>query len=185
MHISIILATVPCIRPWLIDFESGCLKAPTRVSRESRCPTQAPKLAPLLPIALPPFTSDDPIASTPGSVGHRKRVEAWPVQMWATQEADERATIRTVKHDPEYVREAARRRSLDSASSKGISWTKTFSVNIEDTKQQSAKQPSELLRERSTIRKMSYQPGLEDFGKLLGALPKAKHSPRIGSVESV
>lgn len=83
MHVSIILATVPCIRPWLVVFESGGLQAPADARRESRrvSPTTTPpKLAPLFPIAMTPVISDQDIELEPRLAGHRKRVEAWPVE---------------------------------------------------------------------------------------------------------
>ena len=184
MHISIILATVPCIRPWLIAFESGGLHAPSEVRRESRHPPKSPKLAPLLPIALPPATSDDPIALEPGSSGHRKRVEAWPVQWWADDDAERRATVTFAEHDPIDAKEAARKRSMDSVSSKGITRTKSSSIAFEDI-QQDAKQPiPESSRPRAVMRTMSYHPELADVEELLGDMPRAKHKQRIGSVGS-
>ena len=184
MHVSIILATVPCIRPWLIAFESGGLKAPADIRRASRHPVKAPGLAPLLPIALPPMTLDDPVASIPGNAGHRKRVEAWPVQMWASQKANQRATITTIEHDPADAKEAARKRSHDSANSRGITRTNSFSVDFEDI-EQFGQQPSEPPLGKSITRTISHQPDLEDVGELMGDLPKAKCRQRIGSAASI
>jgi hypothetical protein len=186
MHVSVILATVPCIRPWLIAFESGGLQAPAEARRQSRrLAPMVPKLAPLLPIAMTtPPTSDDGIELTLGPAGHRKRVEAWPVQFW-TGDSIENRTVTTVEADPAEAKEMARKKSLDSHSSKGITRTKSFSVKFEDieghTKQQMPAQASRPPLSRHT----SFNTVFQDAGVLLEDVPKAKLMQRTNSVASV
>lgn len=44
----------------------------------------------------------------------------------------ESSTVTTVEHDPVEAREASRKRSVDSSSSKGITRTKSFSIDIRE-----------------------------------------------------
>ena len=60
---------------------------------------QLPQVAPLLPIAMSPATSDDDIELTTGPAGHRKRVEAWPVQFLGPANIVENKTVTTVEAD--------------------------------------------------------------------------------------
>ena len=181
MHISIILATVPCIRPWLIAFESHGLQAPADVRNASKQQTCSPKLAPLLPIALPPPMLNDDIALMPGNASHRQRVEAWPVQMWQ----DQKTTVTTVEHDPLGVKEFQRKRSLDSESSKGIKRTTSYSVKSEDMGHFLKTTSPELSTNKHLTRAMSYQVDFADAGEPLAELPRAKQKQRVGSVGSV
>ena len=188
MHVSIILATVPCIRPWLIAFESGGLQAPADVRRESRrLGPIAPKLAPLLPIAMSPATSDDEytdIELTTGPAGHRKRVEAWPVQFWAGDSVENK-TVTTVEADRAEAKEMARKKSLDSQSSRGITRTTSFSVKFDDIEGHKKQQRPAPVARPSISRHASYTAGLQDLGGLLEEPPKAKLIQRTNSVASV
>ena len=180
MHVSVILATVPCIRPWLNAFESGGLQAPAEVRRQSRqLAPIAPKLAPLLPIAMTPPTSDEDMELTPGAAGHRKRVEAWPVQFWAGDSVENK-TVTTVEVDRAEAKEMARKISLDSQSSRGITRTTSFSVKFEQ-KQQRPAQASKPPLSRSS----SYNAGSWDVGGLLKEAPTAKLMLRTNSVVSI
>ena len=198
MHISVILATVPCLRPWLNAFESGGLHGPGEAAhRDSRRPNlMVPKLAPLLPIAMSPMTSDEDIASTLGAAGHRQRVEAWPLELFVGDVAENRTTT-IVEHDPVEAREIARKKSLDSESSRGITRTTSFSVTFEEVKQymqqqQSPRTPPQLPPKASSrpcglLRTTSHHASLEfrDAGGLLEEVPKARLKSKTGSVVSI
>jgi hypothetical protein len=184
MHISVILATIPCIRPWLNAFESGGLQAPAEVRRESRRPTPvATKLAPLLPIAMTPAINDNNIELS--MAGHRKRVEAWPVQFFPGDTVESK-TVTTVEHDPVEAREMARKASRDSQGSRGITRTTSFSVKFQDieghTKQQKEQGNSKPSRLSRTFSSPS---DLYDAGGLLEEVPRAKLKSRTGSMASV
>lgn len=187
MHVSVILATVPCARPWLIAFESGGLRAPAEIRRASPYQQNAPGLAPILPIALPRPRLDDPIPLElePGHAGHRKRVEAWPVQLWPNHNTELSSNVTTVQYDPEEAKQAARRRSQDSKSSRGIERTKSFSVSYEDIENDWKAQSSEQSQRRTVTRAASYQPSLADVGGLLAEMTKEHHKERTGSVGTI
>ena len=104
--------------------------------------------------------------------------------MWA----DQRSTLTTVEYDFDDARQAARRRSIDSMSSRGITRTKSFSVNVEDVADLMQAQPSEAMGRKGSggiVRSSSFHIGLEDIGGLLASMPKAKQKQRMGSIGSV
>lgn len=152
LHVSIILATVPCAKPWLVAFETGGLQAP---AEEVRKASASPRVStPLLPVAkvrsrpgtpmplgpLPNVTHSSAIKSSaddelcePTAAGHHKRVEAWPVRTYKTKATYE---VRAEHVGPSKSRRAllaARKISNGSnASSHGITRTKSFSVDIDE-----------------------------------------------------
>ena len=186
MHISVILATVPCIRSWLNAFESGGLQAPAEVRRESRRPTPvATRLAPLLPIAMTAVTNDTTIELSPGMAGHRRRVEAWPVQFFPGDSV-ERKTVTTIGHDPVEAREMARKASRDSQSSRGITRTTSFSVKFQEIDGHMKQQREQASPYAGRLSRTFSSPSdLIDAGGLLEEMPKAKLKSRTGSVDSV
>ena len=173
IHFSVILATLPCIKPFLRAFRSGSLRASAsfrRESDESRA-TEAHTARPTL------FKSKSAnraaVAVAPGKAGHRQRIEQWPLQLWNHRNS----TITTVEHDPEDAREAKRKRSVDSESMKGITKTKSFSVDVESLKEMLRTTPPGSVSGQvsdNITRATSWQIGFEDAGGLLASPPKAK-----------
>jgi hypothetical protein len=133
---------------------------------------------------MTPPTSDEDVELNPAPAGHRKRVEAWPVQFWSG-DSIENKTVTTVEADPAEAKEMARKRSLDSHSSKGITRTKSFAVKFEDieghVKQQRPAQTSRPPISRHT----SYNTEFQDARGLLEEVPKVKLMQRTNSVASV
>ena len=186
MHISVILATVPCIRSWLNAFESGGLQAPAEVRRASRHPTPvATKLAPLLPIAMTAVTDDTIVELSPGIAGHRKRVEAWPVQFFPGDTVESK-TVTTVEHDPVDAREMARKASRDSQGSRGITRTTSFSVKFQEIDGHMKQQREQASPYAGRLSRTFSSPSdLYDAGGLLEEVPRARLKSRTGSMASV
>lgn len=182
MHISVILATIPCIRPWLHALESGGLQSPAVLRH--------PKLAPLLPIAMPPAASDEDVtAAAPGTLGHRRRVEAWPVEFFAG-DVEANRTVTTVRYDAAEAREMARKKSINSSeSSRGITRTTSFSVKFDEVEshlkqqqqQQRVPRPGRLSRATS----FNASVALHDAGGILEEVRRARLKSRVGSVSSI
>ena len=187
MHISVILATIPCIRPWFNVFESGGLQAPAEVRRQSRRPTPvaATKLAPLLPIAMSSAINDNDIELSPGMAGHRKRVEAWPVQFFPGDSVEAK-TVTTVEYDPVEAREMARKASRDSQSSRGITRTTSFSVKFQEIEGHPKQQREQAGPHAGRLsRTLSYADELQHAAERLEEVPRARLKSRTGSVASV
>ncbi|KAK5165517.1 uncharacterized protein LTR77_009046 [Saxophila tyrrhenica] len=190
LHVSVILATVPCIKPWLVAFESGGLQPHPDVRKESHAPRRTPLPSPLLPLpatarsrtttltrstslefpARPKLlhrsASHDPDVMTPGPAGHRKRVEAWPVKTYQTQ-ATYSVTAEYVP-DPEQV--GGRKKSASSVRSDGITRTKLFSVQHDEIQDyfltSEAEQVTPSTLEEGTVETVPSLP-LEVVGGLL------------------
>ena len=139
LHLSIILTTLPCMKPYLSAFDSGALQAPTiDLRRISKQPAKEQKSIALLPLTEPRPTlkrrmsqgiqSYNSIALLPGKAGHRRRVQEWPV----FTSTDLTSTVTTVEHDPVDARAAERKRSTDRVSMERITRTQSFSVKVED-----------------------------------------------------
>ena len=187
LHLSVILATVPCIKPCLKAFESGGLRSSSGdLRRISKFTATMPKSVSFLPLTQPRptlecrnesfgFWNIDPVASAPGKAGHRKRVEEWPVRMVA----DPLATLTTVEHDPQGAKEAKRRRSRDSVCSKGIVRTQSFSIKYEDIEDAMAPISHEPPVSKTLTRTNTGLLEFEDVGGLLGGDWKGKEETPI------
>jgi len=158
LHVSVILATVPCIKPWLVAFESGGLQPPPEVRKESAALKRtalpspmisdpSPKLSPPVPSPQTPsptvgsirpkiphrsISHEQPTILTPGAAGHRRKVEAWPLETFKTTTT----YSVTAEHAPDEAEFLAAVRKLSTVSSarssEGIIRTKSFSVQHDD-----------------------------------------------------
>lgn len=190
LHVSVILATVPCIKPWLVVFERGAALYSRPTPHEEPQPVSSAglKLKPLLPVArpnIPHRRSLDTALFHPGRVGHRKRVEAWPLQTHQQQ-----TLYTTTVESPAAGRMADRKKSVESSNSSiGITQTKSFSVEYTDidyfmhgTRLSDEAPPG---RRPSMARTMTTQAKLADVGRLLEDGPKEPQKQRLGSVGSI
>lgn len=74
LHVSVILATVPCSKPFLSAFDSGTLHMPQEVELEAG--TSGISRA---TVATYSSCDSSVVAATPGVIGHRMRVDHWNV----------------------------------------------------------------------------------------------------------
>lgn len=151
LHVSIILATVPSIKPWLLAFESGGLHAPAEAPDESATLSQhhrPPRRTPLpsrlsssisLPKAADPalirrsISHESNSGLTPSRAGPRARAEAWPLHTFPEQTSYSVTAeyAPELAHLPPTYQAPLRKLSKDSSPS-GIIRTKSFSVQHED-----------------------------------------------------
>ena len=142
-------------------------------------------MAPLLPIAMPPAINDNKIELSPGMAGHRRRVEAWPLQFFHGDTVESK-TVTTVEHDPVEAREMARKASRDSQGSRGITRTTSFSVKFQDIDGHMKQQREQASPHAGRLSRTFSSPiDLYDAGGLLGEVPRARLKSRTGSVISV
>lgn len=130
LHVSIMLATIPCAKPFLVVFDSGGLHMPAGVGN-----SQTPLVRPQPP---PPADSNSTssLAKLPGLAGRRKRREAWRVVL-RPDSAKTVTTVTTVQHDADQAKIAARMRSIDSSlsSRNGIVRTDSVAIAFDDAAQ--------------------------------------------------
>lgn len=129
LHLSIMLATVPCVKPWLTVFEGGGLLMHMTQGSVLAIPLTGSSRSPQTP-ETPPVRP--PIIHKPFSDRHRLSVDRWQAHL-SRKRLDQSPTITKIEHSPEHALVAARRRSMDSSehSKNGIMRTSSFSVAFE------------------------------------------------------
>lgn len=121
LHLSVMLATIPCVKPFLRLFENGGLQMPFSFVK---------KVSARSGIRAQQDGRHDSAYGLTSPKGAWTRVERWERLM----RRPNAHTVTTIRHDPRSLKEEARRRrSFESstASKRGIVRTDSFAVTCE------------------------------------------------------